>query len=233
MHSSPHSRDATHVVHDGPRSRENMNPEPAHHAAFTSTSTQGGRDLEVTDTIDSVTTANSFATAHTTNTAHTAETHGTVETDNTHRAGSTEKLSPAPVRDDSTLKEPDATYRSEEPINEKNGQAPPPDAGAVGQAELARTMTGGSSRPYSAFPNRTRWLIAGLGGVAAVFSPISVSFANAGMACDLALSDPTLLLLHAPSPEQPQLTARVTFSSLQSQRLRRLSTGPSRTSRWP
>lgn len=42
------------------------------------------------------------------------------------------------------------------------------------EAQLSRTLTGGSARPYSAFPDRTKWLIAGLGGIAAVFSPISV-----------------------------------------------------------
>lgn len=40
---------------------------------------------------------------------------------------------------------------------------------------IQRTATIGSCKPYSAFDARTKWVIAALGGVAAVFSPISVS----------------------------------------------------------
>lgn len=40
---------------------------------------------------------------------------------------------------------------------------------------VQRAETKGSCKPYSAFNARTKWVIAALGGVAAVFSPISVS----------------------------------------------------------
>lgn len=124
------------------------------------------KGIEVTatfDRIDTVHTTDSFATAH------------TLESTGTRKHGSTEKLTSTGVERNAEdeREEPDAAYHSEEPVINEKDRAPP-DGGAA-EAQLARTVTGGSARPYSAFPKRTKWLIAGLGGVAAVFSPISVS----------------------------------------------------------
>lgn len=208
MHSSsPHHGRAPHVT-----PHENMSALPAYAA--------NNRDIEVTatfDRIDTVHTTDSFATAH------------TIESTDTRKNGSTDKLSPTGVASDSLIErgdaDPDAAYHSEEPVINEKDRAPPADGG---QAELARTVTGGSARPYSAFPKRTKWLIAGLGGVAAVFSPISVS----------ALLTPS----SRPSPRptcsregvlECKLTGRATSSSPRFRRSRPPSTAANRTSRSP
>jgi hypothetical protein len=41
--------------------------------------------------------------------------------------------------------------------------------------DMRRANTTGSSRPYSSFSMGTKWLIVVVGGIAAIFSPISVS----------------------------------------------------------
>lgn len=57
------------------------------------------------------------------------------------------------------------------PASEAGPAAPP----APPFTDVERTQTAASSKPYSAFPTSTRWLIALLGGVGGIFSPISVS----------------------------------------------------------
>jgi len=42
--------------------------------------------------------------------------------------------------------------------------------------KMERTVTSMSGKPYSSFSMSMKWLIVGLGGIAALFSPISVSF---------------------------------------------------------
>lgn len=184
------------------------------------------KDIELTATFDSVATADSFATAH------------TAESADSRKAGSTEKLSPspappgAPSEREGERGELDAAYHSEEPVTRDEKSAPPDlgvgDGGAA-EAQLARTVTGGSARPYSAFPKRTKWLIAGLGGVAAVFSPISVSVI---FAFSSRRRSYRTCFKHGWSTHGGQgLTGRATSSCRRSRRWRPRSTARSRTSR--
>lgn len=51
-----------------------------------------------------------------------------------------------------------------------------PNEPTVPMPPVQRSVTAattGSSKPYSAFSTQTKWVVAGLGGIAAVFSPIS------------------------------------------------------------
>lgn len=67
-----------------------------------------------------------------------------------------------------------AERRSQDSIHEEYG-LPGTDVEVVAVGEEPPAPL----RPYSAFSQRTKWTVAGLGGLSALFSPISVSIARA------------------------------------------------------
>lgn len=94
---------------------------------------------------------------------------GQVDTKSSPRSGSVES-SETQVSADSNgnISQPPPPFSSGHDL-----EAAKEGARADGQAQLARTKTGSSSsKPYSAFSNRMKWLIVSLGGIAGVFSPI-------------------------------------------------------------
>lgn len=55
-------------------------------------------------------------------------------------------------------------------------QETPGEGDSVPMPPIERSTTSGSGKPYSAFSQPTKWLIVGLGGIAAMLSPISRFF---------------------------------------------------------
>ncbi|KAM0753668.1 MFS general substrate transporter [Meredithblackwellia eburnea MCA 4105] len=99
----------------------------------------------------------------------------------TQHDSETHSLHPGPDQALQTDPLPRVTINSEKqsttkppplPTTSSNTHHPDPEAPPTFQP-LNRSSSTGSSRPYSAFDQPTKWLIVGLSGIAAIFSPIS------------------------------------------------------------